>query len=152
MPAPRALLLLLPLVLQQPHGASASASASASAASPPHIVYALIDDFGWANAGWHRSSPDPSTVTPNLDALVAEGIELDRFYAHKFCGPSRAALQTGRLPIHVTILDDNLADYNPKDPVSGFQGIPRNMTAIAAKLKTSGYSTAIAGKWHAQVP
>jgi hypothetical protein len=39
---------LLPLVL------TLSLAASASAAAPPHIVYALIDDWGWANAGWVR--------------------------------------------------------------------------------------------------
>ena len=120
--------------------------APAAAAAPPHIVYALIDDFGWANAGWHRDAPDNEVATPNMNELVKQGIELNRFYAHKFCGPSRAALQTGRLPIHVTVLDDNLADNNPKDPDGGYQGIPRNMTGIAVKLKAAGYSTAMAGK------
>ena len=105
----------------------------------------------WANAGWHRATPDPETVTPNFDALVKEGVELDRFYAHKFCGPSRAALQTGRLPIHVTVLDNPLPSVNPKDPDGGFQGIPRNMTGIATKLKTAGYATHFAGKWHCGV-
>jgi arylsulfatase B len=126
--------------------AAAAAAAGAAAAPRPHIVYALIDDFGWANAGWHRASPDPETVTPNLDALVAEGVELNRFYGHKFCGPSRAALQSGRLPIHVTVLDNPLPSVNPKDPVGGFQGIPRNMTGIATKLKGAGYATHFAGK------
>ena len=116
-----------------------------AAAPKPHIVYALIDDYGWANAGWHRATPDPETVTPNLDALVKEGVELDRHYGHKFCGPSRAALQSGRLPIHVTVLDNPLPSVNPKDPDGGFQGIPRNMTGIATKLKTAGYATHFAG-------
>ena len=31
------------------------------------------------------------TQTPALDALVAEGIELTRFYAFKYCSPSRSA-------------------------------------------------------------
>jgi len=60
---------------------------------------------------------------------------------HKFCGPSRAALQSGRLPIHVTVLDNPLDSVNPKDPISGFQGIPRNMTGLATKMKQAGYST-----------
>jgi len=126
--------------------------APAAAAAPPHIVYALIDDFGWANAGWHRDAPDNEVATPNMNELVKQGVELNRFYAHKFCGPSRAALQTGRLPIHVTVLDDNLADNNPKDPDGGYQGIPRNMTGIAVKLKAAGYSTAMAGKAGAPAP
>ncbi len=80
---------------------------------------------------------------------MAGGLELDRFYAHKFCGPSRAALQSGRFPIHVTVLDNGLSSVNPADPVGGFQGIPRNMTGIATKLTGAGYSTHFAGKWHA---
>jgi arylsulfatase A-like enzyme len=36
---------------------------------------------------------------------------------------------------------------NKSDPVSGFQGIPRNMTCIARKLQDAGYRTALTGKW-----
>lgn len=69
---------------------------------------------------------------------------------HKFCGPSRAALQSGRLPIHVTVLDNPLDSVNPKDPVGGFQGIPRNMTGIASKMKQAGYSTHAYGSVHSK--
>lgn len=40
-------------------------------------------------------------------------------------------------------------NHNPADPVSGFAGVPRNMTGIAAKLKTAGYATHMIGKWDA---
>ena len=40
-------------------------------------------------------------LTPHMDALLAEGVELDQHYAYRFCSPTRAALMTGRLPIHV---------------------------------------------------
>jgi arylsulfatase B len=124
-----------------------------AATSPPqpNIVYLVIDDWGWANFATHRPEGmqgNEEFLTPNLSALAAEGIEFNRMYGHKFCGPSRAAIQSGRLPIHVTVLDDNLADVNPKDPISGFQGIPRNMTGIAQKLKNANYSTHMVGKWH----
>ena len=33
--------------------------------------------------------------------------------------------------------------------VSGFKGIPRNMTGIAEKLREAGYATHQVGKWHA---
>ena len=39
--------------------------------------------------------------------------------------------------------------YNPDDPISGFAGIPHNMTGIATKLKVAGYATYQVGKWHA---
>lgn len=46
------------------------------------------------------------------------------------------------------MLNSALAAANTSDPVSGFAGIPRNMTALPAKLKTAGYATLQAGKWH----
>jgi hypothetical protein len=39
------------------------------------------------------------------------------------------------------VLDNPLDSVNPKDPISGFQGIPRNMTGLATKMKQAGYST-----------
>lgn len=62
-----------------------------------------VDDFGWANVGWHRPGGDPEVVTPNMDALVKAGIELNRTYAFKFCSPTRSSLQSGRLPTHGAI-------------------------------------------------
>jgi arylsulfatase A-like enzyme len=48
------------------------------------------DDYGWADAGWHRvdvrsgaGTPDPDVQTPNMDALIKEGIEMDRQYVCK---------------------------------------------------------------------
>ena len=121
-----------------------------SCSSQPHIVFMLVDDWGWANVGYHRNPPTPEVVTPNIDNLVKEGLELDQHYVFKLCSPSRCSLLTGRLPIHVN--DDNKINptcYNPKDPVSGFQGIPRNMTVIAEKMKEAGYQTHQVGKWDA---
>jgi arylsulfatase A-like enzyme len=86
-------------------------------------------------------------VTPNIDALAASGVILDRFYAYRFCSPSRSSFLTGRNPIHVNTGNDALTLYNAKDQVSGFAGIPRNMTAIAEKLSSVGYNTVQAGKW-----
>ena len=37
--------------------------------------------------------------------------------------------------------------HNPADPVSGFAGIPRNMTGVAEIMKGAGYSTHMIGKW-----
>ena len=88
----------------------------------------LFDDYGWADAGWHRvdvrtgeGTPDPDVQTPNMDQLVSaatpspappnslkgaaaqvkEGIEMDRQYVYKYCSPTRTAIQSGRNPYHV---------------------------------------------------
>ena len=120
-----------------------------SAGTKPHIVLILVDDWGWANVGYHRETPTKEVQTPNFDSLCKQGIELDQHYAYRFCSPSRSSLMSGRLPIHVNILNDAPDVHNPKDPVSGFQGIPRNMTGIATKLKAAGYATHQVGKWDA---
>ena len=120
------------------------------AANKPHILFMLVDDWGWANVGYHRATPTREVVTPNFDNLVKEGLELDQHYVFKLCSPSRCSLLTGRLPIHVN--DENKINptcHNPKDPISGFQGIPRKMTVIAEKLKGAGYATHQVGKWDA---
>lgn len=52
-------------------------AARATKATPPHIVFNLVDDWGWANWGYH-SQNNSEVVTPNIDALAAEGIVLVR--------------------------------------------------------------------------
>ena len=98
---------------------------ASSMASPlPHIVMLLVDDWGHADVGFHRQSGFNETVTPNIDGLATSGVILDQFYDHKYCSPTRSSLQSGRLPYHVNVLNDDMAIWNPNDPVSGFAGIP----------------------------
>ena len=63
-----------------------------SAGKQPHVLLVLFDDYGWADAGWHRNytapggehvPASPDVLTPNLNALVEEGINLDRNYVYK---------------------------------------------------------------------
>ena len=62
--------------------AGASASQSTSASAPrPHIVFLFCDNVGWYNVGYHRDSHLAAELsTPNIDALAANGLELDRMY------------------------------------------------------------------------
>ena len=117
--------------------------------SKPHIVFVMVDDWGWANVGYHRDPSTKEVVTPTFDSLAKQGLELDQHYAYQFCSPSRSSFLTGRLPIHVNDKNEVLWTYNPDDPVSGFAGIPRNMTGIATRLKEAGYASHMVGKWHA---
>jgi arylsulfatase B len=137
--------------MSQPRALFLAAFCVATASSvQPHILVVLVDDWGRNNVGFHaRSEPNAEEIrTPTIDALAAEGVILDRHYAFAFCSPSRSALHTGRNPIHVNVLNSDLAAVNPADPISGFAGIPRNMTAFPAKLQAVGYETVQAGKWH----
>eukprot|EP01052_Picozoa_sp_SAG31_P007048 SAG31_NODE_331_length_17518_cov_32.495042_13_plen_118_part_00 len=85
--------------------------------------------------------------TPNFDALVAEGLELDRNYVHKFCSPTRSSIQSGRLPVHVNLVNSDPTISNPEDGVSGWAGIPRNMTGLGQLMKNAKYRTHLVGKW-----
>lgn len=125
-------------------------------AAKKHILALLIDDYGWADAGWHartepeRGFPDPrrEVQTPHLDGLVAAGIELERHYVFAVCSPTRSAIQTGRNPLHVNTVNDDPLNYNPRNNVSGFAAIPRNMTGLAELLRDKGgMATRFYGKW-----
>ena len=119
---------------------------SISAADKPHILFLLVDDWGWANVGYHRNPPTQEVQTSNFDSLVKDGLELDHNYVYRYCSPSHSSLMTGRLPIHVNDLN-NVATYNPDDPLTGYAGIPPKMTGIAEKLKSASYETHMVGKW-----
>ena len=73
---------------------AASAARSKDDQRPPHIVYILADDLGWADVGYHGSD----IQTPTIDALAAGGTRLDQFYVQPMCTQTRAALMTGRYP------------------------------------------------------
>ena len=112
-----------------------------------NILFMMVDDWGWANVGYHRDTPTKDTSTPNMDELVKEGLQLDHHYVYNWCSPSRSAFLSGKVLIHV---NDGSCErcYNPDDPVSGYGGIPRNMTVFVTKLQSVGYSTYQVGKWH----
>lgn len=119
----------------------------------PHIVLILADDYGHANIGYNRKDENGTAKyevhTPNLDAMAYEGVRLERHYSYKICSPSRSSLQSGRLAVHVNTANAGVTVANPEDSISGYAGIPRNMTGIATKLSLAGYRTAAVGKWDA---
>ncbi len=110
--------------------------ASLHSSQMPHIVFMMIDDWGWADAGYHLDGPSKEVVTPNIDTILKEGLQLDQQYVYNWCSPSRSAFLSGRVLIHVNDVTTPETAHNPDDPVSGFDGIPRNMTGIASKLDT----------------
>ena len=64
------------------------------AASRPNLVHIVIDDLGFHDVGYK----DPEIISPNIDALRAQGVELGRFFSAKWCAPARGSMQTGRYP------------------------------------------------------
>jgi arylsulfatase A-like enzyme len=130
--------------------AAGGAAAGGTAAVKPNLMFVLLDDWGYANLGLHNPG-NPEIVTPNMDKLISEeGLELSRNYVFKYCSPSRCALQSGRNPIHVNVVNSPMSQHNEvADPIGGYQGIPLNMSTISGKLKSAGYATHAVGKWNA---
>jgi len=116
------------------------------AAKKPNVLFFLADDYGWANIGYHNPG-NREVDTPTMNKLVKEGVELDRFYTFNQCGPSRAALLSGRDPMHVNYVNNGAMAWNPENRISGYGGVPPNMTLIGTKMKEAGYNTAYTGKW-----
>jgi len=111
--------------------------ANAAEAAKPNIVYFLVDDMGFSDAGFNGGR---DFHTPNMDALAKRGAVLDDFYVQPVCSPTRAALLTGRYPTHTGI-------YAIVHPTAKF-GLPLNERTLADALREAGYTTAICGKWH----
>ncbi|XP_077989802.1 arylsulfatase B-like [Glandiceps talaboti] len=103
---------------------------------PPHIIFIVGDDVGWNDVGYHN----PIFKTPNIDLLANSGVKLNNYYVGEKCAPSRNMLMTGRYTIH-TGITANRFDTNPRS-------LPLDEVTIGQKLKESGYSTHIVGKWH----
>lgn len=105
----------------------------------PNVVIMFADDLGYGDLAAYGH---PTSTTPNLDALAAQGLTFTQFYtASPVCSPSRAALLTGRLQARTGIWP---GVFSPPDK----GGLPHNETTIAEMLKPLGYKSAIVGKWH----
>ncbi len=105
----------------------------ASAESPPHIVFVMADDMGWGQTGYRNH---PVLKTPNLDAMAANGLRFERFYAGgPVCSPTRASVLTGRSHERAGVLSHGYA-------------LRLQEKTIAQALKQAGYVTGHFGKWH----
>ena len=127
---------LLALLLAQPMMAQALPSGKGR----PHILFVLWDDYGWAGAGYHRPTPTPEVQTPTMDSLVGAGLDFANSYVFYCCSPTRSAIQSGRNPIHVNVLNADPSTFNASDPVAGAAGVARNFTGMATKMAAAGYA------------
>jgi len=93
----------------------------------------MADDQGWGDMAYNGH---PVLKTPHFDAMAADGLRFDRFYAAApVCSPTRGSVMTGRHPNRFGCFK------------WGHTLRPQEIT-IAEALKTAGYVTGHFGKWH----
>src|SRR5687768_8478350 len=96
----------------------------ASAADRPNIIFVMADDMGWGQTGYRGH---PVLKTPNLDAMAANGLRFERFYAGgPVCSPTRASVLTGRSHERTGVLTHGYA-------------LRTQEKTIAQALKAAGY-------------
>lgn len=104
----------------------------------PNVIVVLADDLGYGDLGCYGS---PVIKTPHLDKFASEGIKLTQCYAASpNCSPARAAMLTGRMPYRVGMYDF-MRSGSPMH-------ISKDEVTVATRLKSAGYNTMFAGKWH----
>lgn len=107
----------------------------------PNVIVILTDDQGYADVGFHGIS---DIRTPNIDRIAQRGIIFTQGYVtHPVCGPSRAAILTGRHQ------DRYGAGRNPLfAPNDSTMGLPLSEQNMAEALSEANYRSSFMGKWH----
>jgi arylsulfatase A-like enzyme len=123
----------------------------------PNVVLILADDLGWQDVKCYDIDAPSPFETPNIDQLAEEGIKFWQAYSPApVCAPSRGAILAGKHPArlqrtHVVggapPIPHNEESWSTISP--WYSGrLPVKETTIAEVLKTNGYTTGHAGKWH----
>ena len=92
----------------------------------PNIILIMVDDMGYSDIGCYGGEVE----TPNIDGLAQNGLRFTQFYNTAKCHTTRAELLTGNYAYHI----------GDRDMKYG--------ATLGEVLKTVGYRTLIAGKWH----
>ncbi|HJN89920.1 MAG TPA: sulfatase-like hydrolase/transferase, partial [Verrucomicrobiota bacterium] len=100
----------------------------------------MADDMGWSDIGCYGGEIE----TPNLNGLAEGGVRFTQFYNTGRCCPTRATLLSGTYA-HQAGIGHMM---NPRN-LPGYKGdLNKNVRTIAEVMKSAGYSTYMAGKWH----
>jgi arylsulfatase A-like enzyme len=100
----------------------------------PNIVIYHSDQFRWDFVG--ANGLNSSTLTPNLDALAADGTNFNHAVTNQpVCAPSRSVLITGRYATETGVWHNGL-------------GLRQDLPTLATELRKAGYTANYIGKWH----
>lgn len=127
-------------------------SVAATPAKDMNVVFILVDDWGWTDAGAQGSD---YFETPNIDRFAGESLRFTQAYsASPVCTPTRAAILTGKSParLDMTIWHEAARKGGPTGKkllnAVAKPDLPREEFTLAELFKQENYFTAHIGKWH----
>ncbi|MBD8491305.1 sulfatase [Echinicola sp. CAU 1574] len=135
---------------------SISLNAQDQKAAHPNVVFILVDDLGYHDLGITGSE---YYETPHVDQLGRSSYRFTQGYAaSRVCSPSRASIMTGVTPAVHGITDwigapegEKWRSYGRHTqllPPEYPHDLSTELLTIPEALKTQGYETFFAGKWH----
>lgn len=121
--------------------------------NPPNVVIFMVDDLGYNQVGYHaRETGNTEVKTPHIDAHATTGVRMNRAYTTPWCGPTRAALQTGRFNSFNSNVSNSVFSFSFDDDIGFSGGLQSHLTdygtsTIAKAFSSQGYTTSYLGKW-----
>ncbi|MCR0075012.1 arylsulfatase [Acinetobacter baumannii] len=111
----------------------------------PNVLVIVADDLGFSD-----TEPFGSEIrTPNINKLAKEGATLTNFHAGPTCSVTRSMLLTGNDSHQAGF--GTMAEYLQPEQKGkpGYEGrLNKRVITLAEILKTQGYASFVAGKWH----
>ncbi|MEQ1506828.1 MAG: sulfatase-like hydrolase/transferase [Myxococcota bacterium] len=131
------------LEIDAPPVGSAPSSAPLVTPGTTNVLVLVADDVGVDKVNAYGVVGNPPN-TPNLDRLAADGVRFANAWALPFCEPTRAALQTGRMPRRTGLGSNEAITASPHelDPAQ------TTLAEVAALSSVAAYDTSFVGKWH----
>jgi len=124
-----ATMLLIALIL------SSSIAVASEPETPPNVVVILVDDLGYMDVG--ANNPDCFYDTPHIDGFAKTGLRFTNGYAAN--------------PYPTRVGATNYFTGNSRGKFAGAKlhnRMPLDEITLAQTLKSKGYATFFAGKWH----
>lgn len=103
----------------------------------PNILFIMSDDHAEQAISAYGHPISQKAPTPHIDRIAKNGaIFLNNYCSNSICGPSRAAILTGK---------HSHKNGFMRNGAKGFDGSQETLPKI---LQRNGYETAVIGKWH----